>query len=218
MTEIMRIAKGPTAPSMPLARKAGKAFKAEKACPALSAKSKTKDWINEHRFSDKQSDREKAQDVVEGLEEICERTEGCTFQEHNLKCKAKGLSAAKQAELLKELKKTRAGAKKKRAPSKKKAAKKRAPSKKRAVSKPKRARSASPKPSGTAVTLPALRKKGIDKLTKEELVEFVKRTRVAYAKKAGKLLSTLTPLSVATLRKMTKAELIALAKKWNKKL
>ena len=218
--------RGPTPPDMPLRRKAGKAVKPEKACPTLSAKSKTKDWINEHRFSNKESDadRDMAQDVVEGLEEICERTEGCTFQEHNLKCKAK--KHPNLAEQVEQLRK--AATKKKRAPSKKKAApaKKRAPSKakrtpskaKRAPSKPKRARSASPKPSGKAATLPDLRKKGIGRLTKDELIEFVKRTRTAYARTVDKKLSDLAPLSLPTLRAMSKAELVTLAKKWNKKL
>ncbi len=190
---------------MPKAPKYGKKINPEKTCKTLSASAPTLDYINEHWGSFKKDDQKKARKVVKGLKKVCEATDGCTFQEHNAKCKP-----------IEEVKRKKRASSKRMSATKKPAAKRASSKKKTPV---KRSRSASParKATGMVYSLPALRKKGIDKLTKDELVEFVKRTRVAVAKKQGKKVSDVAALP-AGLSAKSKADLVKLAKQWNNKL
>lgn len=195
----------PEAPALPKAFNTKKKLNPKDVCSNLSAGSVTKRYIDENWGNPDPKAQKKARKVLTGLQDACEATDGCEFFEHSAKCKAKKRASSKT-------KKTKASskAKKTKAASKpKKTARSATPPSK------KRARSASPAKKG--VSLPALRKKGIANLTKDELVEFIKRTRVAAAKKAGKKVSDM-PALPGNLSSMTKAQLVTKAKTWNNKL
>lgn len=204
----------PAAPPMPKAARAYKKPNPKKACRNLSAGSVTKRYLDDNKYSSE------AKDILDGLQDNCERTDGCTFNRTSAKCKpVKGTSRV-LADLysnayydlshkVDKLEKKARKAKKKRSASKAKA---------RSRSASPRRRSASPaKKSGTKLTLPAMRKKGIPNLTKDELIEFIKRTRVAVAKASGKRVTDVAALP-AGLTGKTKAQLVTIARQWNNKL